>query len=244
MGHRSAIACLTVDIEIGGSLPRTQVLGLTLNQGDQLKQAFGAVAFCALCAPAQAVIIYSSIEAFEQVVGSPQQWIDFSEEVLPGCADASYYAAFGEVIGNNCVASSTTVQGQRVYTMRAQAWLPEILIRSGGTDGTVGGLFVYGAHLWNGPETFLRADPLGGDRLAIEFYRPFLTLGVHTTEGFFGWLPTLATEDPLVLPAGAQISRLDFNYRQAVVSEPASLALVAAGLAGLLLRPRRRAQAV
>lgn len=184
---------------------------------------------------ASAAVVYQSLSEFEALAGTPGTTIDFGMPILPSCADVGYFKAQGAVIGD-CVASSTIVGGQRVYTMRGWAWAPTLIIRSGNADGSAIGGGGYDAHLWGGPGTYLAPDPLGGSHLAIEQYRPFMTLGVFTTAGFFGWLAEpqqeLLSDGLLVLPQGAQITKLEFDY-QRQVPEPGTLSL--AGLAVTLI---------
>lgn len=208
-----------------------------------MKTRLIAITFLALIAQgASSAVVYQSLSEFEALAGTPGTTIDFGTPILPACADVDFYQARGEVIGNSCVASSTIVGGQRVYTMRGTAWAPTINIRSGKVDGSGpnGPGSGYDAHLWDGPGTYLAPDPLGGSHLAIEQYRPFMTLGVFTTVGFFGWLAEpqqeLLTEGLLVLPEGAQITKLEFDY-QRQVPEPGTLFL--AGLGVLLTATTR-----
>ena len=188
---------------------------------------------------ASAAVVYQSLSEFEALAGTPGTTIDFGVPILPSCADLGYFKAQGAVIGD-CMASSTIVGGQRIYTMRGWAWEPTLIIRSGNSEGFSIGGGGYDAHLWGGPGTFLAPDPLGGSHLAIEQYRPFMTLGVFTTAGFFGWLAEpqqeLLSDGLLVLPEGAQITKLEFDY-QRQVPEPGTLSL--AGLAVLLLSGAR-----
>lgn len=207
-----------------------------------MKFCFFACALALITQSASATTVYRSVEEFENLAGTPSLSIDFSTLILPSCADADYFRVHAEVIGNSCVASSSIINGKRVYTMRGHVWSPNLNIRSGDANGAgPEGLGTgYSAHLWGGPGTFLSPDPLGGTHLAIEPYRPVMSLGVTTTSGFFGWLaaPEQALSDQglLVLPEGAQITKLEFDYLQPV-PEPTTLALACAG--ALLLVAKR-----
>ncbi|HOX69823.1 MAG TPA: hypothetical protein PKV56_18400, partial [Burkholderiaceae bacterium] len=197
-----------------------------------------AIAVSALLAQgASAAVVYQSLSEFEALAGTPGTTIDFGTPILPSCADVGYFKAQGDVSGD-CVATSTLINGQRVYVMRGWAWAPTIHVRSGSAEGygPNGPGSGYDAHTWAGPGAYLAPDPMGGTHLAIEQNRPFMTLGVFTTVGFFGWLAEpqqeLLTEGLLILPEGAQITKLEFDY-QRQVPEPGTLSL--AGLAALLL---------
>lgn len=202
-----------------------------------MKTRLIAIAVSALLAQgASAAVVYQSLSEFEALAGTPGTTIDFGMPILPSCADVGYFKAQGDVSGD-CVATSTLVNGQRVYVMRGWAWAPTIHVRSGSAEGygPNGPGSGYGAHTWAGPGAYLAPDPMGGTHLAIEQNRPFMTLGVFTTVGFFGWLAEpqqeLLTEGLLVLPEGAQITKLEFDYQRRV-PEPGTLWL--AGLAILL----------
>jgi len=201
-----------------------------------------AIAVSALLAQgASAAVVYQSLSEFEALAGTPGTTIDFGTPILPSCADVGYFKAQGDVSGD-CVATSTLINGQRVYVMRGWAWAPTIHVRSGSAEGygPNGPGSGYDAHTWAGPGAYLAPDPMGGTHLAIEQNRPFMTLGVFTTVGFFGWLAEpqqeLLTEGLLILPEGAQITKLEFDY-QRQVPEPGTLSL--AGLAALLLASAR-----
>ncbi|MEI2677854.1 MAG: hypothetical protein V9G29_08455 [Burkholderiaceae bacterium] len=210
-----------------------------------MKTRLIAIAVSALLAQgASAAVVYQSLSEFEALAGIPGTTIDFGMPILPSWADAGYFKVQG-IVNGDPVASSTIVGGQRVYTLRAWAWEPTLIIRSGNAEGFAIGGGGYDAHLWGGPGTFLAPDPLGGSHLAIEQYRPFMTLGVFTTAGFFGWLAEpqqeLLSDGLLVLPQGAQITKLEFDYHRQV-PEPGTQWL--AGLAILLAAGARKSAVI
>ena len=202
-----------------------------------MKHALLAAILTASATSATAGVVYTSLEDLEAAAGEATSWIDLGDGDLPFCADPVRYKAYGEISGTApCVASYTTVEGQRVYTMRGEAWHPLLNLRSGHSDGMTSGGGGYGAHLWNGPGTFLRPDPLGGQHLALEFRRPYIdSLGVHPTAGFYGWMSTGSYTGLLVLPHSAQITRLEFGHVRNAVSAPGTLALATPLLAVCLL---------
>lgn len=206
---------------------------------------FNLIACAALLLVAQAAsaaTVYRLLDEFEKLAGTPRVSLDFTTTILPSCADADYYRVHGEVIGNSCVASSSIVNGQRTYAMRGTVWAPNLNIRSGDSNGAGpdGSGSSYGAHLWSGPGTFLSPDPVGGTHLAIEQYRPLISLGLFTTAGFFGWLAapqqSLLDEGLLVLPEGTQLTKLEFDYVRPV-PEPTTFLLMCSGI--LLLVGKR-----
>lgn len=189
----------------------------------------------------RATVVTTNPSEFKVLFGQPTTAIDFGQAVLPPSADVVHFNATGEVLCTpiNCVASFTGSGSNRTYTMRGGAWAPgfqsgqdEFVIRSGLEDGSAVGGGVgsgYLAHLWGGPLSNLRHDPMGGDRLLIEVRSELL--GVYTTAGFFGWRQT-PSDGLLALPVGAQITGLEYGFASPVSDVP-SLLQVVLGLIGI-----------